>query len=261
MANSLPTPQALVVTRSPIVNKDGTATWEFLKILQDWSLRITNSLDILGQFIGELNQDTQISGRGGTIGTALQNVTPGGVVQPAGITPASPVAQGGVILPNGAATNALGSAALAETSQFDMAGSAAQAQANAEAFAGNAANLSSGTLSPDRLPAPTTNSLGGVLALVETPSQWVNAISVTGRPQTSQPGFADLTGAATAAQLPDLSALNGQITAAQLPANSPVVSFGAGAPSAASTEGYLYFDTTATPYVGYVYHSGAWAQF
>lgn len=226
--------------------KTGRATWAFIKWLQDVQNRLTLGLTEIGQLIGEINANTQISGRGGTIGTALQNVTSAGVVQPPGITPASDAAQGGVILPNGAPSNTLGSAALAETSQFDAAGAAAQAQANAEAFAANAGNLSSGTLSPDRLPAPTTNSLGGVMALLETPSQWVNAISVTGHPQTAQPGFTDLTG---------------QAMAAQLPANVPVVSFGVGAPTGASTEGYLYFDTTATPYVGYVYHSGAWAQF
>lgn len=52
--------------------------------------------------------------------------------------------------------------------------------------------------------------------------------------------------------------VSGTLAAAQLPAGAAVVSFGTGAPAAASTEGYLYFDTSVTPYQGYVYHSGAW---
>jgi len=77
----------------------------------------------------------------------------------------------------------------------------------------------------------------------------------------AQPAFTDISGSATAAQVPALSALTGAITAGQLPADVPVVSFGTGAPSGSSTEGYLYFDMTLAVYVGYVYHSGAWNQF
>jgi len=44
-------------------------------------------------------------------------------------------------------------------------------------------------------------------------------------------------------------------------ANVPAVSFGTGVPSGASTEGYLFFDTTGSPYQGYVFHGGSWQQF
>lgn len=83
----------------------------------------------------------------------------------------------------------------------------------------------------------------------------------TGSFAAAQPDFTDISGTATAAQVPALSALSGAITAAQLPANVPVVSFGSGAPSGASTEGYIYFDTSVSPYNSYVYHSGVWQQF
>jgi hypothetical protein len=43
-------------------------------------------------------------------------------------------------------------------------------------------------------------------------------------------------------------------------ANAPVVSFGTGAPAGTATEGDLYFDTTGSPYHGYVWH-GAWQIF
>jgi len=69
-----------------------------------------------------------------------------------------------------------------------------------------------------------------------------------------------LIGAFTASQ-PAFSDISGNLAAAQLPVGVPVVSFGAGAPSGSSTEGYCYFDTIPSPYSGYVYHSGAWHAF
>ena len=68
----------------------------------------------------------------------------------------------------------------------------------------------------------------------------------------------NLNGAITSLQL---SSIAGTSAVDQLPANVPVVSFGTGAPGGAGSEGYLYFDTSGSPYTGYVYHSGAWQQF
>lgn len=77
--------------------------------------------------------------------------------------------------------------------------------------------------------------------------EWLDSYSnTTGAFTQSQPGFADI---------------SGSLAAGQLPASVPVVSFGTGAPVASSTEGYIYFDTTGSPYVGYVYHMGNWHQF
>lgn len=59
----------------------------------------------------------------------------------------------------------------------------------------------------------------------------------------------------------DFTDLTGSIATSQLPANVPVVSFGSGSPSGSSTEGYEYFDTSASPAHGWVYHSGSWVQF
>jgi hypothetical protein len=42
---------------------------------------------------------------------------------------------------------------------------------------------------------------------------------------------------------------------------APIPTFGAGAPSTLVSEGALYFNTSTTPYNGYVQHSGAWHQF
>lgn len=40
-----------------------------------------------------------------------------------------------------------------------------------------------------------------------------------------------------------------------------VVSFGSGAPTGTTDEASIYFDTSGSPYHGYVFHSGAWHQF
>lgn len=68
-------------------------------------------------------------------------------------------------------------------------------------------------------------------------------------------------GTIAGAYIAPLSSISGAISATQLPASVPVVGFGVGAPAGSSIEGYIYFDTTGTPYHGYVYHSSAWVQF
>lgn len=76
---------------------------------------------------------------------------------------------------------------------------------------------------------------------------WLNSYdSTTGLFTATQPAFTDI---------------SGSLAGGQLPANVPVVSYGAGAPAGSSTESFFYFDTTGSPYHGYVYHSGAWQQF
>jgi hypothetical protein len=91
---------------------------------------------------------------------------------------------------------------------------------------------------------------------------FIPVVPVTFSPVTNEwlTGYNALTGAFAASQ-PAFSNVSGTLSAAQLPANVPVVSFGSGAPSGSSTEGYIYFNTATGPYTGYVYHSGAWQQF
>lgn len=72
--------------------------------------------------------------------------------------------------------------------------------------------------------------------------------------------YSAVTGLFTAAQ-PAFTNISGNLAATQLPADVPVVSFGSGAPSGSSTEGYVYFDTSASPYQGYVFHTGSWQKF
>jgi len=84
-------------------------------------------------------------------------------------------------------------------------------------------------------------------SFVRIASEWLDSYDAsTGSFTASQPAFTDI---------------SGSLAVAQLPADVPVVSFGVGAPVSVSTEGFIYFDTTGSPYHGYVYHSGAWNIF
>lgn len=56
----------------------------------------------------------------------------------------------------------------------------------------NANNIASGTLPAARLPNPTLATLGGVQSASPVAHQWVNGISSSGAPLTSQPTFADV---------------------------------------------------------------------
>jgi hypothetical protein len=175
MANSLPPAPALVISRSAIVNKDGTASWEFVKILQNWALQINNSLNAIGQFIGTLSPNATVGGRSGTLGAALQNIDSTGILQPPGITPATPLAQGGVILPTGASSNLLGTAALQPTTAFDPAGAAATAQTNAETFATAAANTAQSNA--ETFASNASNITSGNLALAQLPTAGITHTS------------------------------------------------------------------------------------
>jgi hypothetical protein len=75
----------------------------------------------------------------------------------------------------------------------------------------NATNITSGTLSSARLPNPATNALGGIQAVSSVTNQWIDSISIAGVPHLSQPGFANLSGTITVAQIP-----NAVITPAKL---------------------------------------------
>lgn len=155
-----------IPSRAPIADKDGMATWSFIKILQDWDTKLRNGLNSIGQITQDIPTATKILGRV-AIGTILQFISDGGVVQPNGIVSATDAAQGAVQLPVGSVGNTLGSAAMRPTTAFDPSGAAAAAQSaaetfasaaaaaaqgNAESFASNASNLASGTVAIGLLP-------------------------------------------------------------------------------------------------------------
>lgn len=181
MADQIKPASTFAASRSPIVEKDGTATRFFIKLLQDWDTKLRNGLNSVGQLIGNIDPATRVMPRTEGLGTTLQHINSSGVILPDGLTPATTLVQGAVLMPSGATDNHLGTAAIQSATAFDASGSAATAQANAEsyaaaaaataqsnaeshadtvantaqsnaeAFAGNAANITSGTLNTARL--------------------------------------------------------------------------------------------------------------
>ncbi len=57
------------------------------------------------------------------------------------------------------------------------------------------------------LPNPGASSLGGIESYVAVSHQWINAISTSGVPSSTQPAFTDVSGQATLAQLPSIGTL------------------------------------------------------
>lgn len=162
MANN----SSFTALQTPFLDAQGKVSWTWLKLLQQWQTQLGNGFDQNGNLISNISTSVQISGRDGTIGAILQNITSQGIFLAKGLPAATSTTQGAVILPAGAGSNKLGSAAMAETTSFDPVGSAAHAQAaasdhadiastaaqnNAQAFASNASNITSGTLDNARL--------------------------------------------------------------------------------------------------------------
>lgn len=188
-----------IPSRAPIVGSDGTATFPFLKILQDWDRRIANGLGPNGGITGDIPPTTHITGRG-EIGTILQFIDDGGQVLAGGINfsrnyankDTDHIADGiGSPLAGGRAAYTALVASLpvaGQTIRFDGAGWLPVAIAAAKAFAAN---------------------------------RWINSYDdATGDFTASQPAFSNLSGSATAAQVPPLSGLSGSVTPAQVPALS-----------------------------------------
>lgn len=167
--------------RTKIVDKDGYASWDFVKFLQGIAQSINGVLDVLGVFQGVLGLNATVEGHPGTLATVIQYLSGGGVIQPGGInfsltspsfaqitgaaTPgqlplATDTTPGTLVLPPGGVSTTLGSAAYQPTTAFDAAGTAATAAAAAQAAAiaaaathsDNASNLSSGTVAVGLLP-------------------------------------------------------------------------------------------------------------
>ncbi len=114
----------------------------------------------------------------------------------------------------------LGTAATTNASAYDVAGAAASAQSAAETFSANAANITSGTLPAARLPNPSTTTLGGIESLASVSHKWISSISTSGVPTATQPAFSDLSGTATAAQIPTALSSTMSVNGTTIPAGS-----------------------------------------
>lgn len=235
---------------SPVVDaKTGQLTFAGIKWFQNIAQAVNNGLTLLGNFIGQLTQETQIEGRSGTLGTITQNLDDSGVVTAQGIDFTRPYL-------NKTTDN------IADGTGNPLAGgkSAYTALVASGPIAGRSLIYNGSQWLPEQV--NYSNVSGTPILPGNAPGsahQWLQSYNAgTGSFALSQPDFSDLTGTATAGQVPALNALNGAITTAQLPADVAVVSFGSGAPSGVPPEGYTYYDTSVTPYQGYVFHAGAW---
>ena len=61
----------------------------------------------------------------------------------------------------------------------------------------NASNISSGTLPAAQLPNPSASTLGGIRSYASVSHQWINAISTSGVPSSTQPAASDLSNGTT----------------------------------------------------------------
>lgn len=80
---------------------------------------------------------------------------------------------------------------------FSSAGALTVTKTNGSSFAavatsGSASDLGTGTLPAGRLPNPSASSLGGVESYAAVTHQWINSISTSGVPGSTQPACADL---------------------------------------------------------------------
>ena len=216
MATSNPLPGGPNIIATPIVDaKTGMMNPVWLRWFSVAIPLIEKALQVFGVFEGTIGTAAIVEGRPGTLADAVQHLgTAGtfpadqltGVVAATQLPSALPAVQGAVVLPAGAPSNTLGSAAFKNTTDFDPAGAAASAQAAAESHADAVANTA----------------------------------------QTNAENFA--------ADASNVSI--GTLDGARLP-----VTYGTGAPSGSATENAVYFDTTGSPYHGYVFHGTAWHIF
>jgi hypothetical protein len=196
---------AFVVTRSPIANKDLTASWEFIKILQTWANQINTSLNQIGQFIGTLAQSTVVVGKT-TLGNLFANVDNSGVITANGVDFARPYLNKNTDHINDGVGSPLAG------------GRQAFSALVASGPVANRALVYNGT---NWVPSQIQyNQVGGTPVVPQntpaTGSLWFNSYNAsTGNFTALQPAFTNIAGQITNAQMPP-GGITGTITLAKL---------------------------------------------
>jgi hypothetical protein len=128
-------PGAFAALQTPFLDpKTNQISWTWLQLLRVWQRLLSQGFDPDGSLTANISQAAVIIGRA-AIGILFQHIDNSGVVQSAGLVSATDAAQGAVVLPAGATSNTLGSAAIEPSGAFDPTGAAASAQTAAEAHA------------------------------------------------------------------------------------------------------------------------------
>lgn len=198
MANLKPA-STFVPARSAIADKNGMATWSFIKILQDWDTKLRNSLNSNGQFVGDISPTSLIVGRV-AIGNILQYIDDGGVVLGLGIDFSRSYANKD--------TDHIGDGTGSPLAGGKVAYAALVASVP---VAGQTIRFDGS----DWLPVAISQSR------LPMTSEWIKSYdATTGTFTSSQPFFAEIAGIASAAQVPPLSSLSGQIAIGQMPSPS-----------------------------------------
>jgi hypothetical protein len=180
-----------------LVGGDGKATYAFGKWLQSIGTTVNNGFDSNGNYQGPIGDNATIDGRE-TLASIVQNISTQGVVQASGIDFAIPY--------------------LNKDTDHIADGTGHPLAGGKVAYA---ALVASTPIAGQTIRFDGTDWLPVAIAVSKpvTVSQWLNSYdAATGTFTASQPDFTDISGAATAAQIPALSALSGQITISQLPA-------------------------------------------
>jgi hypothetical protein len=143
MSNGTPVVVSPQTPTTPIVQGQ-SLPYEWLKFFQNTAQAINNALTLLGEFNGTIGPKAHVVGHVGTLQDNIQNLTATGqlaataltgIVASAQLPAADPITQGAVVLPAGAPSNVLDSAAFQPSSAFDPSGASAAALASAETFA------------------------------------------------------------------------------------------------------------------------------
>ena len=194
MSTTKPAP-TLAILRSPIVDSNGMLTWTGIKQFQEWGTQLANGLDQIGNFIGNLQPTVQIVNKPGTIGSITSNINAAGTVVNDGVDFAQPY--------------------LNKDTDHIADGTGSPLAGGKIAFLALASPISGNILEWD---GASWNWVPRAHTKAPASSQWLASYDqTTGNFDQSQPAFTDISGTATAAQIPALSALTGQVTGAQLP--------------------------------------------